>query len=95
MSEEIKIITIHQSLVQPVLVAGAERELIILIGFTSAIVWVAGKDINSLILSGIIWLIGSILAREAAKIDPQLTKIFFRHIKYRDYYPAGETSVRI
>lgn len=83
-------IPVHQSLVQPVLVAGAERELTILMGFLAAIIWVAGKDLISIGLALLTWFIGNGLSRMAAKEDPQRIKVFFRHIKYRDFYPATE-----
>lgn len=89
MNEETKL-PIRQSLVQPVLVAGAERELTILIGFLSAITWMAGKDFVSILLAIGIWFIGIAFARAGVKEDAERTKIFFRHIKYKDFYPATE-----
>ena len=84
------IIPIHQSLINPVLYAGAERELTIVIAFSSLIIWIAGKDFVSVILALAFWFIGILLARMAAHVDPQLTKILIRHLRYQDYYPATE-----
>ena len=83
-------IEIHQSLVRPVLIAGAEREMAILIGICAVLVWIAGKDFSSFILALAIWFIGIFFARQAAKSDGQMVKIFMRHIKYQEFYPATE-----
>ena len=84
----------HQSLIKPVLYAGAERELTILIAFSSMIIWIAGKDFISIILAGLFWLIGIFLAQMAAFIDPQMTRIFIRHLRYQDRYRATEQADR-
>ncbi len=83
-------IPLYKALTQPILIAGAERELTILIGFMAAIVWVAGKDFLSFVLALSIWFIGSAIAKAATKEENQRTKIFARHIKYKNYYPATE-----
>lgn len=85
-------IPIHKALTQPVLIAGAERELTILVSFMTAIVWVAGKDFFALILAVTIWFVGNLFSRAAAKEESQRTKIFARHIKYKKYYPATEKT---
>ncbi len=84
------VIEIHQSLVRPVLIAGAERELAILIGICAVLVWIAGKDFSSFILAMAIWFIGIYIARQVAKNDGQMVKIFLRHIKYQEFYAATE-----
>lgn len=84
------VIEIHQSLVRPVLIAGAERELAILIGMCSVLVWIAGKDFSSFILALAIWFFGIYAARQVAKTDGQMVKIFIRHIKYQEFYSATE-----
>jgi type IV secretion system protein VirB3/type IV secretion system protein VirB4 len=80
----------HQSLIKPVLYAGAERELTIMLAFSALIIWIVGKDLVSIIAAGLFWLIGIFLAQMAAFIDPQLTRIFIRHLRYQDHYPATE-----
>lgn len=89
MNKETKL-PIRQSLVQPILVAGAERELTILIGFLAAITGVAGKDFVSILMAIVIWFVGIAFARVGVKNDAQRTKIFLRHIKYKDFYAATE-----
>jgi len=83
-------IPLYKALTQPILIAGAERELSILIGFMAAIVWVAGKDLLSFVLALSIWFIGNAMAQAATKEESQRIKIFSRHVKYKIYYPATE-----
>ncbi|MBU0682727.1 MAG: VirB3 family type IV secretion system protein [Candidatus Omnitrophica bacterium] len=89
MKKKIKI-PIHKSLTQPVLIAGGERQLVMLISFTSLAIWVAGTNLLALTLALIVWFIGIAFARAIAKGDAHRTKIFIRHVKYHDYYPATE-----
>ncbi len=82
---------IHPSLIEPVMIAGAEREVAITLACMSVMVWMAGKDLISLGLSLGIWFAGIFLARLMAKVDSQLMKKVIRHLKYQDYYPGSET----
>lgn len=90
MSDKATKLSIHQSLVQPVLVAGAEREIAILLGVLSLMIWIAGKDVLSIVIAILVWGVGIFLARIGAKKDPQFIKVFLKHIKYQDFYPATE-----
>lgn len=83
-------IPVHPALVQPVLVAGAEREYTLLIALMAVMVWVAGKSLIAAILSVLIWVIGMGIGRMMAKKDAQGFKILLRHVKYTEYYPASE-----
>lgn len=84
-------IPIHQSLVEPVMIAGAERELAITMATMACMVYLAGKDAVSLGISLGIWFVGIFFARLMAKVDAQLVKTLIRHLKHQDYYPATET----
>lgn len=83
-------IPIHPALVQPVLIAGAERELTILVGFLALMVFVAGKSFVAAGLSTLLWVAGSALGRLLARRDGQAVKVYLRHIRYRAFYPAAE-----
>lgn len=83
-------VPIHFSLIQPILVAGAEREYTILIGFMAVIIWVAGKSFFAFLLAIMIWLVGMCIGRIMTKKDPHGFKILLRHVKYHEYYPASE-----
>jgi len=92
MESDVVKVPLHESVTQPVLIAGGERELVIPITFMAAITWVAGKDLLSIGLAIGIWIVGSLIARSAAKEDAQRTKIFLRHVKYQAFYPATEKT---
>ncbi len=81
---------IHPSLVQAVLIAGAEREYTIMIGLVSVLLWIAGKSILAFVLAVLTWVIGMAIGRFAAKKDPQAMKIWLRHLRYHDAYQASE-----
>ena len=79
-----------QSLTRPILLLGGERENVILLACLSLTLPTVGRDILSLILAVLIWSIGIIASKLAAKIDPWATKIFIRSLLYRDFYNARE-----
>ena len=83
-------VPIRQSLTKPIMIAGAERELMILVGFSSAMILTAGMSFLATTIAAIVFFVGTYLARALAKEDPYIIKIFLRHIKYRNYYPATE-----
>lgn len=89
-SQTIFKVPIHQSIVEPVMIAGAERELTIVLATMACMVYMAGKDLVSLGLALGIWFVGIFFARLMAKIDAQLVKTLIRHLKHQDYYPATE-----
>ena len=80
---------IHQSLVRPVLLAGAERPLAIGNWITAAaLILGAGRwytaALGALLATGGHWALV-----QAAKIDPQLSQVYIRHFRYQqDCYPA-------
>lgn len=79
-----------QSLTRPILLLGGERENVIFLACVSLGLCAAGKDLVSLILAILIWTIGIIASKLAAKIDPWATKVFLRSLLYRDFYNARE-----
>lgn len=79
-----------QSLTKPILILGGERENIILLACLSLSLCTAGRDVLSLILAILIWIIGVIASKLTAKIDPWATKIFLRSLSYQDFYYARE-----
>ena len=86
---ERRVSVIHRSLVQPVLLAGAERPLAIANWITAAaLVFGAGLHWYTLALSGFLVTVGHWGLVQAAKFDPQLSQVYVRHIRYQDYYPA-------
>ncbi len=79
---ERRVSAIHQSLTQPILLAGAERPLAIANWITAAAL-ILGIAMGAFLLT-----VGHWALVQAAKFDPQLSRVYVRHINYQDYYPA-------
>ena len=87
-------IIIHQALTRPLLLAGAERELV-LINLTIIMALIFGVGIHWLSISVALLLatVGHWGLTRIAKHDPQMRLLYIRHVRYKDYYPA-QSSVR-
>ena len=86
---------IHQSLVRPILLAGAERRLAILNWlFMAALIFGVGLHLYTLALATLLGTVGHWGLRQAAKFDPQLSEVYVRHLHYQRFYPpcAGVTA---
>ena len=80
---------IHQSLVRPVLLAGAERPLAIANWITAAaLIFGGGLHWYTVAMGAFLLTVGHWALVQAAKFDPQLSQVYVRHIRYQDYYPA-------
>jgi len=79
---------IHQSLVRPILLAGAERRLAILNWlFMAALIFGVGLHLYTLALATLLGTVGHWELRQAAKFDPQLSEVYVRHLHYQRFYP--------
>lgn len=79
---------IHQSLHRYPHVLGAERELILSSALICFLVGVGGLTVISFLAAGLVWLLSVFVLRNMAKADPLMSKVWLRHIKQQDYYPA-------
>jgi type IV secretory pathway TrbD component len=79
---------IRKSLLRPLLVLGGERELVMASGMLTAIlVFSVANPIAAGI--GIAFWVGSLAVfGRMAKNDPQLLKVYIRHVNKKLYYPA-------
>jgi type IV secretory pathway TrbD component len=81
---------IHQSLVRPILLAGAERRLAILNWlFMAALIFGVGLHLYTLALATLLGTVGHWGLRQAAKFDPQLSEVYVRHLHYQRFYPPS------
>jgi|SRR5579864_7000925 len=81
-------VPIHQSFVQPLLVLGAERDLVILAAVMAATLVFSLANAYFAILGTMFWLTAVAALQRLAKIDPQMSRVYIRHVRYRHYYPA-------
>ncbi len=80
---------IHQSLVCPVLLAGAERPLAIANWITAAALILGAGQWYTAALGALLATGGHWALVQAAKIDPLLSQVYVRHLRYQqECYPA-------
>lgn len=89
--DELRVNTVRQSLLQPILFMGGERELAlvsIMVGVAMVVfvqTWVA-------FFSGIALLcLTPPLLRAMAKRDAQMSQVYRRSLNYQKFYPAAST----
>ncbi len=80
---------LHPSLVRPVLLGGAERELV-LVNVLAIVVLVLGVGPHplTLLLAVLLGTAGHSGLVVAARFDPQMWRVYARHLRYRSFYPA-------
>jgi type IV secretion system protein VirB3 len=87
----------HASVNRPQLLMGGDRELVLLAGLLCGVMGVSVMTIMSFFIAGVSFgAIVMVLAR-LGKADPLMRKVYSRHIRYRDFYPAtsGKAAVGI
>ena len=83
-----RLIPITQALNRPNLIQGCEREWFLMSALISATLIFITLSVIACLMGVILWLGAVTILRRMAKIDPALTKVYRRHIRYRSYYPA-------
>jgi|CEGE01.1.fsa_nt_gi type IV secretion system protein VirB3 len=91
MSQDLRHIPIHRALNRPDLMAGCERELLLLTGLITLTLVVVALNTVAAITGVIIWTACVAGLRAMAKADPYMSKVYLRHIKYKAFYPAHST----
>lgn len=85
---------IHRALSRPNLLMGADRELVLLTGLTSAILIFVVLTWYAALFGLAIWLVVVAALRMMAKSDPLMRRVYVRHIGYRPVYRATSTPWR-
>ena len=67
---------------------GAERELVILSAVLAAILIFSFGNIYFVILGIAFWVGGLAALQRVAKLDPQMSRVYIRHVRYRSHYYA-------
>lgn len=82
-------IPIHAALVRPILLAGAERELVVIEAtVVFCLIFGPGFHLMTLALAALLGTVGHSLLVLAAKRDPQMLRVYARHLRYQSFYPA-------
>ena len=77
---------IHRALSRPNLLMGADRELVLFTGLASIILIFVVLTWVSALFGLAIWTVIVGLLRMMAKADPQMRRVYLRHITYRSHY---------
>lgn len=85
---------IHRALSRPNLLIGADRELVLLTGLTSAILIFVVLTWYAALFGIAIWLVAVAALRMMAKTDPLMRRVYARHISYKPSYRATPTPWR-
>lgn len=79
---------------RPILFMQGERELTMCTAIVSGALVVTGQNWVAFVIGSGLWLLSIPLFRWMAQADPQMSKVYFRQLKYKGYYPARSTPYR-
>lgn len=88
MSEALRRTPICRAMHRPALLLGGERELMLFTLLALGGLAITAANLVAIGVCSILWLGVSQLLREMAKADPRLSRIYLRHLRHADYYPA-------
>jgi type IV secretory pathway TrbD component len=99
-NDQPRTIPIHSSLMRPILLMGAERELVLISAIIAAALVLSIERLLFTVVGVVFWCLSLAALQRAAKADPQFSSVYLRHARYRTYYPAQshvtahESSIR-
>ena len=78
----------HASVNRPQLLMGGDRELVLLAGLLCGVMAVSVMTIMSFFAAGVSFGAIVMVLSRLGKADPLMRKVYSRHIRYKDFYPA-------
>jgi len=78
----------HRAMHRANLLAGCERELLLVTGMVTALLVVVAMNWVAAAVGAVVWLVCVGVLRAMGKADPLMSKVYVRHVRYRAYYPA-------
>jgi type IV secretion system protein TrbD len=85
--DEPRRIPVHRSLNRPHLLLGGERELVQFSGLIAIFIVLSAMTLLSVACGFVFWTLAMAILIRMGRTDPQLSKVYQRHIRYRPYYP--------
>ena len=85
----------HRGLLRPMLVMGADREMLMMTGLVAFALATMGQSRETIAFGIFIWFGSLFVLRRMAKADPLLRHVFLRSIRYKRFYPARSMPWRI
>lgn len=86
--------SIHRALYRENLIAGCERELVLLSGLLAFALIALGQSFLTTVFGALLWALSLFFLRKMARKDPLLSKTYVRHIKYQVFYPAKARATK-
>jgi len=87
----LRALPLHRALLRPILLLGAERELVLSTALLAAGLVFTVHHGWSVVLGGGLWLGGLAALQRMAKHDPLLSQVLARQLRYQRWYPARAT----
>ena len=85
----------HRALHRPQQIMGGERELMLFSMLIAGGLVVSALNLVATVIGLLLWLICVYGLRKMAKADPEMSKVYLRQLKYRNYYGAFSHPFRI
>jgi type IV secretion system protein VirB3 len=73
---------------RPILLMGAERELLLISAIVAAVLILSLQQLLFTVVGVVFWCLSLAALQRAAKADPQFSRVYLRHTRYRAYYEA-------
>lgn len=73
---------------------GGDRELVMFSGLMAFALIFSAQELRAAVIGTLLWLGALYGLRLMAKADPKMRFVYFRHRRYRSYYPARSTPFR-
>jgi len=81
-------VLIHPSINRPNQLLGGDRELVLITALTATTLGLSLGSWWGVCLAAIFWICAVGVLQRMGKADPLLRKVYVRHIRYRQFYPA-------
>lgn len=91
MNDELASVSIYSALNKPNLIAGCDRELILMTGVIVGALVFTGMTFITTIIGIILFVFISFFLRMMAKADPLMRAIFVKQLSYKKFYYARST----
>lgn len=90
-ADSLRAAPIYQAVNKPVLFAGGERSLVIMLGtMAGMLIWMGASWFN-LFLGLFLWFVGIYFLREMAKEDVIMSQVFIKYQRYQHFYVSYTT----
>lgn len=85
---QLRQVAIHSCATHPNQILGGDRELVLGSAMFAALLAFSLASWWGFVGAGLFWLAAVAVLQRIGKADPLLRQVYFRHIRYRPFYPA-------